>query len=309
MESNDSAPMSSTPNPTPDPHAIATLAPDVVLTRADFDVSKPELEGKTPASVAQKAAAIGATVPTVDTTFRAASASSVRQKQAGPSLGRRLKSGAISMVLTACLAGAAVLWQSHGAAFRPVVAKWVPPFVLTWLSPPENPAVDQTSTSTQASAETAAAAASTPQGAVDNFASTAASPSPESAQLLQAMARELAGLRQDTEQMKAEIAALRASRDQMASESIRVPEPNPRPKVAMVPPPPAQTIAAARKPLPTVRPIPPVAGAVSSQAAAYYTPRRADPRAVAPPSRSAAAPPVDLSAPLRPPAPLREQMP
>jgi hypothetical protein len=305
--------MSSTLNPTQiDPRDIPTLAPDVVVTRADIDLSKTVPDGKTGASAAQKgaASAASATVPPVDTAFRAASTNNVRGR-ARPSFGRRVMRGVMGMVLTACLAGAAVLWQSRGGAVRPIVAERVPPFVLTSLSPPQSPAVDQQSAAPalDASAVTAAPPPSAPQSAVDNFASNAASPLPESAQLLQSMVRDLADLRQDMEQMKARIAELKASQDQMASEVAKASEQNLRPKVSLVSPPPAQPIAApARKPLPIVRPMQPGAASASPQAAASYVPRRAEPRAVAPLPRSAAAPPADLSVP-RPPAPLREQMP
>jgi hypothetical protein len=47
--------MSSTLNPTQiDPRDIPTLAPDVVVTRADIDLSKTVPDGKTGASAAPK---------------------------------------------------------------------------------------------------------------------------------------------------------------------------------------------------------------------------------------------------------------
>jgi hypothetical protein len=318
--------MSSTLNRTQiDPTEMPTLAPDVVLTRADFDVSKQEPDIKASPSAAKKgAAAASATVPPVDTTFRAASTS----KGARPSLGRRLMRVVVGMILTACLAGAAVLWESRGEAARGIVAKWAPPFLLTLLSRPESPADDQqpAQPAVQDAAATAASAPSTPQGAGDNLASAAAGAAPDQAQLLQSMARDLADLRQQMEQMKAGIADLKTGQDQMAREVVRssenrAPEPNIRPRASSaypVSPPPGQPVALpARRPPPLPRPMQPRAAPVSPQAAAAqaaaaaaYVPRQAEPRAVAPPPPSTAAPPpTDLSAPPRPPAPLREQVP
>jgi hypothetical protein len=305
--------MSSTPNPTQvDPQP--KLAPEVVVTRADIALAKTEPDGKAgPAAPPKAAAAASATVPALDTAVRATSADSVRVATR-PSFGRRLMRGLMGMILTACIAGAAVLWQSHGDAVREIVAKWVSPLVLA-LSRPESPAADQPSAApvVEASVETAAPPpSSAPQGAVGNDASEAAgrspeaAPSPESAQLLQSMARDLADLRQDMEQMKASIAELKASQDQMAREVAKVSEQNPSPRAS---PPPQPVALPARKPPRMVRPAQPRAASVSPQSAAAYMPRRSEPRAVAPPPQyTVAPPPMDLSAP-RPPAPLREQMP
>jgi hypothetical protein len=326
--------MSSTPNPTQvDPKDIPTLAPDVVLSRADFDVSKPEAAGKaTPSAPKATASApkvvasppklppsasspkvgatatTGAAVPPVDATFRAASTSNVKGGGAR-TFGRRLMRVVIGMILTAGLAGAAVVWESQGEVVRPFVERWAPPFVLTLLSRSGSPAVDpQPAPATVAdSAATAAPSPEASQGAADNVASTAASAAPDQAQLLQSMARDLADLRQQMEQMKAGIADLKAGQDQMAREVTKTSETNLRPRISPVSPAPAQPIALpARRPPPLPRPVQPRAS-VSPQAAAAYVPRQTEPRAVAPPPPSAAAPPTDLSP--RPPAPLREQVP
>ncbi len=311
--------MSSSLNPKQiDPKDIPTLAPDVVLTRADFDVSKVEPDGKAQPSASDKvppsaskkgATAGGATVPPVDTTFRAASTSNVRRSGARSSFGRRVMRGLIGMILTACIVGAAILWQSHGDAVRTVVLKWAPPFVLTLLSRSEGPADDQQPAppAVQDAAAAEAPASSTPQGAGDNLASAAASAPLDQAQLLQSMARDLADLRQQMEQMKAGIAELKAGQDQMAREVVRASEPSLRPRATPVAAQPGQAgTLPARRPPPLQRPVQP--RAVSPQAAAAYVPRQLEPRAVAPPPPSAAPPPTDLSAP-RPPAPLREQVP
>jgi hypothetical protein len=322
--------MSSTLNPPKiDPKDIPTLAPEVVVTRADHDVAKPDPGGKPAASAAEKGAeaAAGAKAPPVDTTFRATSTDPVKG-EARKSFGRRLLRGVIGMILTACVAGAAMLWQSHSDVVRQIVTKSVAPIIVALLSRKESPVVEEPSGSPvvqapllQASVAPAASAPSTSQNAADNPSSTAAaSPSPEAAQLLQSLARELTNLRQDMEQMKAAIAELKASDDQMAREIVKASdratdkalEQALRPKVSMASPPQAQPIAIpVRKP-----PQPPVARPVQSRPvsatpqAAAYVPRPAESRAAAPPPpQSAAAPPMDLSAPPRPPGALREQMP
>jgi hypothetical protein len=299
--------MSSTLNPTQiDPKDIPTLAPEVVVTRADSDLSKAgpdgKTDGKTASSAPQKGAgaAAGVTVPALDTAFRAAATGNVSASgRARRPFGRRLMRGVIGMILTACIAGAAVLWQSHGGNVGQIVAKWLPSSVLALLSPPESPAVEQPSAAPAVEVSTAAppppSPAPAPASAAEDAAANPASPSAESAQLLQSMARDLADLRQDMEQMKANIAELRAGQDQMAREVAKASEQNLR---SRMPPPP---VLPARKLPAIVRPVQPRAAAMSPQAAASYMPRRVEPRAVAPP-------PMDLSAP-RPPGLLREQMP
>jgi hypothetical protein len=324
--------MSSTLNPPKiDPKDIPTLAPDVVVTRADHEATKPDAGGKTASggktatAAAQKGTepkgtdtAAGAKAPPVDTTFRAASAEPAKAA-ARKSFGRRLLRGVIGMILTACVAGAAVLWQSHGDVVRQIVTKSVAPVVLALLSR-QSPAVEEPSGSpvVQASVVPGAVAPSAPQNVADNSGSSTASPSPEAAQLLQSLARELTSLRQDMEQMKSAIAELKTSDDQMAREIAKASdratdkalEQALRPRVSMVSPSQAQPVAIpVRKPPPQVaRPVPTRPVSATPQAAAY-APRPSESRAAAPPPQSAAAPPMDLSAPPRPPGSLREQMP
>jgi hypothetical protein len=321
MDLNDRAPMSSTLNPPKiDPKDIPALAPEVVVTRADHDAAKPDPAGRPAASAAPKGAeaAAGVKAPPVDTTFRATSTDPVKGK-ARTSFGRRLLRGVIGMILTACVAGAAVLWQSHGDVVRRIVTKSVAPVVLALLSRDDNQAVEQPwgSPVVQASVVPGGSAPSAPQNTADNPA--AASPSPEAAQLLQSLARELTSLRQDMEQMKAVIAELKSSDDQMAREIAKVSdkatdkalEQALRPRVSMMSAPQAQPVAMpVRKPPPpqVARPVQPrPVSATRPQVA--YVPRPSESRVAAPPPQPPAAPPMDLSAPPRPPGALREQMP
>src|SRR3954466_7239864 len=176
MDLNDRAPMSSTLNPPKiDPKDIPTLAPEVVVTRGDHVAAKPEPGGKTAASAAQKStdAAAGTKAPAVDTTFRATSTDPVNGS-ARRSFGRRLLRGVIGMILTACVAGAAMLWQSHGDVVRQIVTKSVVPGVVALLSRESPNAGPPAGAPLQASVVPAASAPSAPQNAADNPASTVA---------------------------------------------------------------------------------------------------------------------------------------
>ena len=161
--------MSSTLNPPKiDPKDIPALAPEVVVTRADHDAAKPDPAGRPAASAAPKGAeaAAGVKAPPVDTTFRATSTDPVKGK-ARTSFGRRLLRGVIGMILTACVAGAAVLWQSHGDVVRRIVTKSVAPVVLALLSRDDNQAVEQPSGSPVVQASVVAGApVRLPQGNV-----------------------------------------------------------------------------------------------------------------------------------------------
>lgn len=274
--------MTSAPNPTPTGlRDKAVAAPDIIPTRL---VSKSEEDSKSGPSALQKAAqaVAGMAVPAVDKTLRAASGSTAKPAKARPSLGRRLLRGVIGMVITACLAGAAVLWQSRGQAVGQMVAKWAPPFVTTWLSPQQSPPADQAADApaAEATSDTAALPPSSPQSAADSAGSNAADPIGDSAQLLQSMARDLAGLRQEMEQMKAGLAELRAGQDQMARDAARWSDPNLRPRLSTAATPPVPT---ARKPIPTPRPVPTAAPASAQAAIPSTTPRRTVPRAAAAP--------------------------
>jgi hypothetical protein len=306
--------MSSSPNPIKvDPKDIPTLAPEVVVTRADRDVVRPEPDGKSGPAAPDVAA--GATTAPVDTSFRATSASPVRLK-ARKSFGRRLIRGAVGLVLTACVAGAAVFWQSYGEAARQIVMKSLAPVVVAFMSR-ESPTAEQPSVLPVVQAAVVPDA-SAPQRSAD-MNSSAGSPPVDTAELLQSLARELAHMRQEMDQIRGTVAELKASDDQMAREIAKLSdkatdkalEQALRPRVSMASPPPAQPVAMpVRKPPPppVARPVQARPASASPQVATSYVPRAADTRAAAPPP-TAALPPMDLSAPPRPPAAMREQMP
>src|SRR6266404_4046430 len=125
-----------------------------------------------------------------------------------PSLGGRAVRGFIGLMLAACIAVAAIAWQSpYGDAVRQIIARWVPQLVLTSSLPLEKPGLPaQPSPPTvQVAAENTAPTLQAPlaQTAPEDVVPTAAALSPELTQLLQSMAHDLATLRQGIEQLKA----------------------------------------------------------------------------------------------------------
>jgi hypothetical protein len=142
-----------------------------------------------------------------------------------PSFGRSAVRGFVGLLLAACICVAAVAWQSYGDAAKPIIARWAPRFVLSSSRPPENPvpSAQQSPPVVQTSAATAAPPQPAPlaQTAAKGVAPTAA---PESAQLLQSMARDLATAGHEIEQLKASIEQLKINQEQMTRDNARVAE-------------------------------------------------------------------------------------
>jgi hypothetical protein len=183
--------------------------------------------------------------------------------------------GFVGLLLAACIGVAAVAWQSYGDAAKPTIARWAPRFVLSSSPLLENPVppAQQSAPVVQTSAATAAPPQPAPlaQTAAEGVAPTAAALSPESAQLLQSMARDLATAGHEIEQLKASIEQLKinqeqmtrdnaraaeqfkASQEQMARDIANASEQSLRPKISA--PPPRPTATPTRKPVP-IRPSP-----------------------------------------------------
>ena len=176
-----------------------------------------------------------------------------------PSLGRRVVRACISLGLIACIGVAAMAWQPYGDAAKQMIASWAPqlvPALLLTLESPGLPA-QRAPPAVRASAASVAPPQPAPlaQVAPQGGAPPAAAPSPESAQLLQSMARDLATLGQRIEQLKASVDQLKASQQQMSRETAKpskskASEQNLRPKTSAPPPPPAA--ASTRKPVVTL---------------------------------------------------------
>ncbi len=153
------------------------------------------------------------------------------------------------LILTACICVTAIVWQSsYGDAIRQILVSWAPQLVapssLALQNPvlpaqPSPPAVQVAATETAPPQPTPLA-----QIASTDVAPTAAGMSPDSTQLLQSMARDLATLGQGIEQLK-------ASQEQMALLIAKASDQNLRPQIPA--PPPRPTAAPTRKPAPTFR--------------------------------------------------------
>ena len=180
-----------------------------------------------------------------------------------PSRGERAIRGFIGFLLAVCIGVAAFVWQSpfYGDAARQIIARWAPQLVPTSSLSPGLPAQPSPPTVQAAAAKTAPPQpAPLAQTAPEDVAPTAAALSPESAQQLQSMARDLAAVGQEIEQLKASqeqmardnahvAEQLKAIQEQMARDIAKVSEQNLRPKIPAPLLRPATTPT--RKPVPT----------------------------------------------------------
>jgi hypothetical protein len=216
--------MQSTPNPNQtDPDDVLVIAPDIVLVaRADKAQDAISRPSDSQTHMAPDFSA-GPSVLPVDTTFRAAAVNDVEVRGDRRSIGGRAIRACIGFLLAVCLAVAATLWQTYGDATKQIVARWVPQFALSSSSPQDNPGLpgQPGAAAVQASAAKAVPPA---QMAPEGVASTGATLSSESTQLLQSMAGDLAHAQQEIEQLKASVAELKASQQQMSRDTAKVSE-------------------------------------------------------------------------------------
>jgi hypothetical protein len=216
--------MQSTPNPNQtDPDDVLVIAPDIVLVaRADKAHDAISRPSDSQTHMAPDFSA-GPSVLPVDTTFRAAAVNDVEARGDRRSIGGRAIRACIGFLLAVCLAVAATLWQTYGDATKQIVARWVPQFALSSSSPQDNPGLpgQPGAAAVQASAAKAVPPA---QMAPEGVASTGATLSSESTQLLQSMAGDLAHAQQEIEQLKASVAELKASQQQMSRDTAKVSE-------------------------------------------------------------------------------------
>ncbi len=197
------------------------------------------------------------------------------------SRGRPALLGLIGLLLAACVCVAAFAWRSsYGDAAKLIITRWIPQRVSTSslsLEKQEVPAqpippTADVATANAALPQRAPLAQTTPQ----DVAPTAAPMSPELAQWLQTMARDLANMEQRIEQLKtsqeqmvrdnaavaeqlkaaqaqmardnAAVAELKASQEQMSRLIAKASEQNLRPRT----PPPRPIATPMRKPVPTL---------------------------------------------------------
>jgi len=180
-----------------------------------------------------------------------------------PSRGGTAVRGLAGLLLAACIAVAAFAVQSpYGDAIKLTISRWAPGLVSTASLPPEKSGLPaQPSASTvQVAAVGAAPPQATPSAPAiaQDVAPTVAPPSPDLAEMMQAMTRVLASVEQGVEQLKVRqeqmtsdnakvVEQLRATQEQMARLVARTPE-NPAPRTSAPPP---RPIAGAPKPIST----------------------------------------------------------
>ena len=319
--------MHSTLNPNEtDPHDMLVIAPDVVLvapgdkefSSLPYDVMNRPSD---PQAHMRSTFSPGPSVPPVDTTFRPAAVNHVQAPRLRPSFGVRAIRGFVGFLLAACIGVAGVVWQAYGDAAKQMIARWTPQLVATSSPPPESPGLPEQPNPPAVQANAAKAAPPQPappaQAAAEGVAPAAAAP--ESAVLLESMARELASARQEIDQLKAsqeqmsremaksseakakayEAKASLAKASQIKASQTKASEPNLRPRISALPPRPVA--APVRRPMPPSYPPPQAAAPVLPQAPAPYVPRQpeAPPQATAQPQAE-----PELSPVPRPPMPV-----
>jgi hypothetical protein len=323
------------PKQTDDPHDVVAVAPDVARVVPAFEELTDLLRHAArhqsdPQTRNEPGFAIASPIPPVDTTFRPTAVdevpNNVRAAGSRRSIGSRLARAFTALLFATCLGVFGIVWQRYGDAATQMIAKSAPQF-LSSLLPSEKPApsveaaapaVVAEAASTDASNEPPPQPASVAPAAPDSVAPAAAAPAPEQAQLLQSMARDLVSLGQQVEQLKASIDELKAGQQQVSRDIAKASEPNLRPKMSTIsPPPPRPVPARPRKP---ITPLPPPQAAMAPpppQAAAPYVPPAAAPyvpqtaapyvpRQVEPPPQATAQPQQDEESSVpRPPMPVR----
>src|SRR4051812_10716377 len=128
-----------------DPHDVLVVPPDAVgVAPSDEELSsllhqaaRHRADKQTPAA---SDAAVGPTLPLLDTTFRPAATNDVLRPRRGWQLARQALRGFVALLLAACIGIGAFLWRSYGDAAEKKIAKWTTQFVLTAAQPADQPA-------------------------------------------------------------------------------------------------------------------------------------------------------------------------
>jgi hypothetical protein len=308
--------MHSTLNPQQaDPHADPH--DDVLVARIDEELSKMAHDAMPdpldPQTHMGSDFSAGPAVPPVDTTFRPAAVNQGLR----PSFGVRAIRAFVGFLLAVCIGVAGVVWQAYGDAAKQMIARWTPQLVATSSPPPENPGLPEQPKppAVQANAAKAAPPQSAPPAQAAAEGVTPAAAAPESAVLLESMARELASARQEIDQLKAsqeqmsremakakayEAKASLAKASQIKASQTKASDQNLRSRISALPP--RSVAAPVRRPMPPSYPPPQAAAApVLPQAPAPYVPRQPEP-----PPQATAQPQAEpeLSPVPRPPMPV-----
>src|ERR1700722_16948047 len=161
-----------------DPHDTFLIEPDVVLAaRADHALPDPVHDALS--RLAHRAAhttpdlSVGvsgasartatAPTPTVDTTFRATAVGTPTKLPGQRSaFAKWVRNTSIAFLFALCSAIAAQTWRHHSDTIKPMIASWMPPFVLALISPAATPAPAEPPDAAPIQAATADQAAPTP---------------------------------------------------------------------------------------------------------------------------------------------------
>jgi hypothetical protein len=289
--------MLSVPNPADnDPHDVLEIAPDIVLVaRAEQQLSRLARDAakrsSNPQGRSEPDFSARPPVPPVDTRFRSIAADKAARSGAS-STSTRVIRGLAGLLLAVGIGVAGYIWQeAYGEDAKQSVAALLPQSLMTSSTPQSAEAPQQT----DAPAAQASEAASPPQPAAQSQSAAdsaaPAAPSPDQAQLLQSMARDLASMGRELEQLKASVAELKTNQEQMSRDMTRVSEQSQRLRVSALPPRPPT--AAPHRPPPPLRPAQAAAAPIAPPPVAAYVP---------PPPTAA---PVSPDVP-RPPLPVHE---
>jgi hypothetical protein len=281
-----------------DPHDVLEIAPDIVLVaRAEEQLSRLARDAakrpQNPQVRSEPDFSARSPVPPVDARFRSTVAGNAAPRSGAPSSSTRLIRGLAGLLLAVLIGVAGYIWQeAYGEAAKQSVAALLPQSLVSSSQPASADAPQQPDQPSQASEAAAPAAQPAAQSQTTADSAAPAAPSPDQAQLLQSMARDVASLGQELEQLKGSVAELRANQEQMSRDIAKASEQGQRLRMSALPPRPVAV--APRRPPPSLRP---------AQAAA--APNAAPPAAAYVPPPPAAAP-VNPDVP-RPPLPVREQ--
>jgi hypothetical protein len=197
-----------------------------------------------PRAAADPSPSAPSSVVAVDTTFRATAVNDGVSARKG-SVGRRALRAVAALLLTLGIGAAALSWQTFGYTAKKALFTWAPKWAIAASLPlnklglgAESAPADEPAGAVPAEAETSASTPSASDSGTPANAAVpaAATPSSDTAQQLQSMARDLASANQEVETLKASIAELKASQQQMTRDLAKVSEQAAKAKIAATTP-------------------------------------------------------------------------
>lgn len=209
-----------------DPQAEIAIDPEVILAgRIDRLTSGSSSDPVRRSPERQQAPVPSVAPPSLDTGFRASHADMAPEKSERSSFGKWVLRFLATLLFAIVSAVAAAAWQMYGDQAQDMIARWTPKISLSSTNSATSTPTPQPA---MASADPAPQPVATTQPApAPSAASAAPAASPESTELLQSMARDVAALSQQVGDLKASIAQLKTSQDQMTRDMARLTEARP----------------------------------------------------------------------------------